>query len=51
MKIVLTGAPHSGKTTVIEALLESGHLVVPETAITVIETLNDLVNPIMSQTL
>lgn len=44
-KIVLTGAPHSGKTTLINALLEEGHLVVPETAITVIESLNDLLGP------
>ena len=41
-KIVLTGAPHSGKSTLAEELLEKGHLVVPETAITVIESLNEL---------
>lgn len=42
-KIVLTGAPHAGKTTIIEVLLSAGYLVVPETAITVIEAVNDLV--------
>lgn len=44
-KIVLTGAPHSGKTTLIEALLEEGYQIIPETAIVVIEALNDLLGP------
>lgn len=44
-QIVLTGAPHSGKTTLIEAFLEEGYQVVPETAIVVIEALNDLLGP------
>ncbi|MHA2264037.1 MAG: AAA family ATPase [Candidatus Thorarchaeota archaeon] len=44
-KIVLTGAPHSGKTTLINELLGEGYLVVPETAITVIDALSDLLGP------
>lgn len=42
-KIILSGSPHSGKTTTLSALGEKGFHVVPESAITVIETLNDLV--------
>lgn len=44
-KIVLTGPPHSGKTTIIERFDEMGYMIVPETAISVIETLNDMVGP------
>lgn len=42
-KIVLTGAPYAGKSTVIEALRERGYSVVPEAAIMVIETLQGLI--------
>lgn len=39
MKIVLTGAPGSGKTTLVSALAERGEQVVPEAAIEVISAL------------
>lgn len=42
MKIVITGAPHSGKTTLIEELKRQGHTVVPESAIDVINSLEEL---------
>tara|TARA_R100001244_G_scaffold25113_2_gene25341 strand:+ start:12771 stop:13310 length:540 start_codon:yes stop_codon:yes gene_type:complete len=42
-KIVLTGAPHSGKSTVIDGLAKKGYNVVPEAAIQVIEAIQALV--------
>lgn len=39
MKIVLTGAPGSGKTSLIEALADRGEQIVPESAIEVITAL------------
>lgn len=39
-KIILTGAPHAGKTTTVKRLQTLGHNVVPEGAIEVIEVLD-----------
>ena len=39
MKIVLTGGPHSGKTSLLEELARRGFQVVPEAAIGIIEAL------------
>ncbi len=36
MKIVLTGGPHSGKTTLIEHMKEKGYYVIPEAALQII---------------
>jgi predicted ATPase len=38
--VVLTGGPHSGKTTLIEELRRRGQRVVPEAALALIEELN-----------
>lgn len=42
-KIVLTGAPYSGKTTVIDALRERGYPVISEAAIMVINAIHGLI--------
>ena len=39
--VVLTGPPHSGKTTLIEALRGAGHAVIPEAALEIITELGD----------
>jgi predicted ATPase len=39
--VVLTGGPHSGKTSLVERLRVAGHAVVPEAAFALIEQLND----------
>jgi len=38
--VVLTGGPHSGKTSLVERLRVAGHAVVPEAAFALIEQLN-----------
>ena len=40
-RIVLTGGPYSGKTTLVERLAAEGHAVAPEAALRVIEALAD----------
>lgn len=42
MKIVLSGSPHSGKTTTLLALRDKGHKIISESAIDLIETVNGL---------
>ena len=42
-KIVLTGAPYSGKTTIIHALRERGYAIIPEAAIMVIDVIHGLI--------
>lgn len=43
-KIVLTGAPHSGKTSLLQYLRADGHKVCEEAAALVLETLGELVH-------
>jgi len=41
MKIILTGAPHSGKTTLLQELKRRDYQIVPEAAIIIITELNE----------